>query len=296
MALEQQCLDKIHQLGPDVDHYLIDAVDTNSTAKVIVTNSILSDRLTQKFNVVQTNDSFYGMYYVPYSLEFGNPTWNYNCLINRMDPIRQSWFYQLVRRNILSQGLVSFNMDVSRHGTEQTDPMTIFCNQYQQYLTIFESEHQQALSLVPYKNFQESGDMTEIVMDSKFSIVLETYFDDNEIITYSEKIFRCLQLPRPWLLFGPRYAVKYLNNMGFDTLGDLVNHNEYDGVESAIQRQTILLDLTEQLCKVDIQQYRNRLIDAARHNQMILKTYSNRFQTDFDVTLEQIKEKLSCIT
>ena len=76
MALEQQCLDKIHQLGPDVDHYLIDAVDTNSTAKVIVTNSILSDRLTQKFNVVQTNDSFYGMYYVPYSLEFGNPTWN----------------------------------------------------------------------------------------------------------------------------------------------------------------------------------------------------------------------------
>ena len=293
MALEQQCIDKIHQLGSDVDDYLIDAFDPNSKAKIIITNSILSDRLKENFTIVHTDNSFYGMYYVPYSTEFGSPSWDYNCLINRMDPIRQSWFYQLIRRNLLDQGLVSFNMDVSRHGVD--DSMQMFNDQYQQHLQIFHNEHKLASTIVPYKNFVDTGDMANIVIDSKFSVVLETYFDNNEIVTYSEKIFRCLQLPRPWLLFGPQHSVKHLADMGFDTLADLVDHSCYDSIESAIERQTVILDLIEQLSHWDIHQYQKRLTKAAQHNQAVMQDFSNRFWSDFDQRLEQAKEKLSCI-
>ena len=135
------------------------------------------------------------------NVEQRRPSKNFNCFVNRMDPNRQSWLYLLIRRGLFDQGFISFNMDISRHLMLKeyppgTTPMEVFENQFEKYCNIFSDEHRILKNKVPYKNFDSDTSPVEIIMDSKFSIVLETYHDDNRFITLSEKIFRCLKLPK----------------------------------------------------------------------------------------------------
>lgn len=200
--------------------------------------------------------------------------------MNRMDPIRQSWLYQLVRRGIFDQGYVSFNMDtLLMPEFKGVSPHDAFEKQFNDSMTIFQEEHDFIKSQVPYKNFNDDGDLTSVIVDSEFSIILETFFDQNDVITYSEKMFRALQLPRPWIVFSHQHAVKHLRTMGFDVLDDIVDHSLYDDIDFAITRQTKLLDLAVDLIKQNFDI--DRLKQAAIHNQQLLKNFSVTWMDDY---------------
>jgi hypothetical protein len=227
--------------------------------------------------------SWYGIYHGTPHVEPAIPIKKFNCFINRMDPVRQSWLYQLIRRDVFDQGLISFNMEIRRrpiNGRPQlTDPPhAIFEQQFQQHLQIFQPEHELIRKHVPYRNFD--GDLNKAIMQTEFSIVLETYFECNSMITFSEKIFRCLKLPRPWVMFAMKNAVAYLRDLGFDVLDDLVDHN-YDLVDFAIARQVAVLNQIEIMCRQTLTESQiHRCQQAANHNQQLLiKMYSN-FYTD----------------
>lgn len=284
---EREC----HQFARShgVNAYLIDAIPLDrwlsQSNPPAVTNSIVLDDIPETHRLHHTEKNFYGVYYYPYPCQIPETTTkSYNCFINRMDPIRQSWLYQLIRRNIFHQGYVSFNMDISRipvlgHLTRQD----AFEKTFQEVLKIFQPEHDFIKTSVPYKNFVCHGDLTQTILDSRFSIVVETYFDKNNVITYSEKIFRALQLPQPWLLFGPKHAVKYIKAMGFDVLEDLVNHDYYDNIETAIERQCKILDLAQDFVNKTFDQ--DRCIKAARHNQNTLREFSLTWKQDYQDTI-----------
>lgn len=215
----------------------------------------------------------------------------FNCFINRMDPIRQSWLYQLVRRGVFDQGLVSFNMDISRlNRIDSTDtPHTVFERQFNQQLQIFQQEHELTRHLVPYRNFD--CDLQTAIMQTEFSIVLETYFSNNNIITYTEKIFRCLKLPRPWVLFAMKDAVAHLRTMGFDVLDDLVNHS-YDTVSFDIERQCAVLDQIEAMCKQTLSNNQiQRCQQAADHNQQLLLKMFDSFHADVNTACKNAVAK-----
>jgi hypothetical protein len=247
--------------------------------RVLVTNNWIAPEQLDSTRYEQFPASWYGLYAGATNTQPHKPTKKFNCFINRMDPIRQSWFYQLIRRNLFDQGLVSFNMDISRHIVQgrcaPTDtPQQVFEQQFHHHLQIFHSEHEKVKTMVPYRNFD--CDLQTAIMQTEFSIVLETYFDRNEVITFSEKIFRCLKLPRPWVIFAMQNAVSYLRDMGFDVLDDLVNHS-YDTVGFAIERQTAILDQVELMCRQTLTESDiRRCQQAADHNQALLaKMYSN---------------------
>lgn len=237
--------------------------------------------------------SHYGMWYTDYSLDDQPIEKDFNCFINRMDSIRQSWLYLLKRRNLLDQGFVSFNMDISRipylsHLTEHE----AFEFQFQKDLSIFDDEHNYLKSLVPYKNFTESPDITAQIMASKIGICLETYVHDNHVISLSEKIFRHLQVPRPWILFSVKGAVQHLREAGFDVLDDVVAHDRYDNVEHIIQRQAAILDLVQDLRSINIAELYPRLRQAAEFNQQLLKKWLMTWDEDFKQSLTRVKYKL----
>jgi hypothetical protein len=284
---EPWCLSFAKSCG--VDAYLIDAFPIDSwpgnSTKPAVTNAIILKEIAQADRLLRVKDSFYGVYYYPYPCEpIVNPSKAFNCFINRMDPIRQSWLYQLVRRKLFDQGYVSFNMITCMiPDLAHLDPHEAFERQFQEQLSIFQPEHDAVKSRVPYKNFVCDGDLTKVILDSKFSIVLETYFDKNTIITYTEKIFRALQLPQPWLLFGSKHAVKNLKSMGFDVLDDVVDHDYYDNIDVAVERQLKILDLAEKYVHETFDQ--DRCIQAARHNQSILEQYALTWKQDYKDTV-----------
>jgi hypothetical protein len=185
-------------------------------------------------------------------------------------------------------------MDITRIPKFQSlTQIESFEKQFNQHLKIFEAEHQQVRDKVPYKNFVDNGDLTNTIMSSKFSVVLETYFDNNNIVTYSEKIFRALQLPRPWILFGPCLAVTHLRGMGFDVYDDIVNHDRYDLIEFEIERQVVILDMMEELCNLDIIKLNARLTQGQIHNQNLLKQFNNTWKEDFLTTLSNAQQRLN---
>lgn len=246
---------------------------------LILSPTVYSGRTKQKLqSLVHTvGPEYYSAYYEHYNIEFDQviPDKDFTCLISRMDPIRQSWLYLLVRRQLFDKGYVSFNMDTSRlNEFADLDPMQVFEEQYKKYLLEFTPEHNYVRDLVPYKNFPADIDLDQLLMQSRFNIVLETYFVDNEELTFTEKTIRSLRLPRPWILFSSKHAVKQLRAWGFDTLDDLVDHS-YDNIDNNIVRQSAVLDAAEKLCNFDVVQHWTRLQQASAHNLQLLQSWKN---------------------
>lgn len=261
----------------------------NQTNLHVVTNSLVLPGLLDSQVYTPIPDSFYGMYGGPVTYRDYQPEKDYNCFMNRIDPNRQSWLYQLIRRGIFDRGFVTFNMDPRM---KTTPPIEIFEQQFEQQLTIFKPEHEYIRSQVPYRNFPIDAKLNDIIMKSRFSIVLETYFDINTVITYSEKIFRCLKLPRPWIMFAMAGAVENLRRMGYDVLDDVVDHS-YDSIDFCIDRQVALLDLAEKMCNLE---YTPALVDrlnrAAQHNQALLDQHQPNFFPDVAATFDLAVEKI----
>ena len=264
----------------------------NQKTKILITNNWIDPASVNSAQYEQFLTSWYGIYAGIVPIEEVAPTKNFNCFINRMDPIRQSWLYQLIRRGVFDQGYISFNMDISRHIAMKqcrpdASPWEVFDQQFREQLSIFKSEHEFIKSRVPYRNFDSNIKLNQIIMDSKFSIVLETYFDRNEIITFSEKIFRCLKLPRPWIMFAMKNAVQNLREMGFDVLDDLIDHS-YDTIDFDIARQIAILDQVEIMCKTQLTTTMiSRCQQAANHNQQLLLKLLETFYKDVNSTYER---------
>lgn len=280
-----------------LDLVIVDACDPSQYRqghKLLITNNYLVSGQLDESRYQQFPSSWYGMYAEPIATEPQVPRKKFNCFINRMDPIRQSWLYQLIRRGVFDQGLVSFNMDIRRHiQFGQCDPNDtphmVFENQFAQNLQIFAAEHEFIKSQVPYCNFTVPLD--QAIMQSEFSVVLETYFDRNEVITFSEKIFRCLKLPRPWVMFAMKNAVAYLRDLGFDVLDDLVDHS-YDAVEFDIDRQSAVLDQIEVMCQRTLTSGQIlRCQQAVAHNQQLLEKFYSHFHQDVNNACQQAVAK-----
>lgn len=273
---------------PDLRRYTDQPGTVIWTATVGTTdNTVPTDSL-----MVELSPAWYSLYFEHFDWQYQHtqPVKDFNCFINRMDVIRQSWLYLLMRRNMFDRGFVSFNMDVSR--LNNYDPAVsahaVFEQQFAEHMTNFETEHTQARHMVPYRNFDAAEDVATVIMQSRFSIVLETYFDDNNLITFTEKTFRSLVLPRPWLLFCSKNAVSTLRNWGFDVLDDLVDHQLYDNIDHAIQRQGVILDMAQDLCSFDVAKHQHRLCQAASHNLTMIQ----QWQQDLPAIAAQDTKKL----
>jgi hypothetical protein len=281
-----------------LDLVIVDACwpnDYQQGQRILVTNNWLAPGQLDPARYEKFPNSWYGMYAGSPDAVDVAPTQCFNCFINRVDPVRQSWLYQLLRRGLFDKGYISVNMDISRHVSQRqclpdTDILAVFDQQFEHYLKIFQREHDFIRPQMPYRNF-ESDNLTQTIMSSKFSIILETYFDNNEVITFSEKIFRCLKLPRPWILFAQQHAVQYLRDMGFDVLDDVVDHS-YDSIEFGIDRQIKLLDVAEQLCNLKFDPtLAKRTQQAADHNCRLLSNMFDICQQDIFNSVEKAKQK-----
>lgn len=282
--IDTQCANK------KIDKKIIDSLSEANIAplrsdkKIVVTNNYIKPTVPAD-RVVKFDDTWYGIYAGVPNIVNRAPVKKFNCFIKRMDIIRQSWAYQLVRRKLFAQGFISFNMDISRHimfgHCKPTDsPMDVFENQFITHCAIFAAEHEFLKQIVPYKNF-DTDSLSQLIIDSNFSIVLETYHDNNNFITLSEKIFRCLKLPRPWVMHAQQGAVAYVRNMGFDVLDDIVDHS-YDDIEFTIDRQVAILNQCEVLANLDITQHEHRLDQAANHNINLLNQFYNQWHDTID--------------
>jgi hypothetical protein len=213
---------------------------------------------------------------IPYDIEPSKP---FCCVINRVSGERLLLFYKMARRGMIEQGLINFNCGPSFHNREVS---------MQQRLESFDHWHQRIdrpefndlyelwrprMPLFLQNDDVDLGGPDWAAMSSRVSIIMETYHNRYSIV-FSEKIFRALQTPRPWVLFCSHDSVKLLRDHGFDVLDDLVDHG-YDSEISPERRMDLMLD-TVYTSGFDAERCRA----AVSHNQEILsrlsRTWSDR--------------------
>ena len=205
-------------------------------------------------------------------------TQGYNCFMNRPRGDRSMVFYELINRDILNKGIVSYNCLLEDYQQEY-----VKADLYK-----YQLQHTVGQTLVPYNTVEQHGTLEQCIIDSNISIILETYTSDSHIV-FSEKIFRALQLPRPWLLYCSPGSVKLLKDYGFDVLADYVDHS-YDQVSEHHHRHLQILDQLETFInKIYTEQDYARFDQAANHNQNLLLEFESNWPARFNMIIEQIK-------
>jgi hypothetical protein len=213
------------------------------------------------------------------------PTKLFSCFINRVEPVRQSWFYFLYNSNLLDRGHISFLL--FNHEKPTLTELELFDQNHQQhlyYLEQFEKAYQNLRSRVPYKNFAENGLLWDKICDSKYSLVLDTSAPDDQLLQcfVSEKTARTIMLPTIDLLFVQKGTLTHLDSLGIKT------HSYGLGIDhlSWQDRQTKIIDaLVKDSCEYNFKE----LLEVARNNHHVLKTiYENNkdFGELFDLIMD----------
>jgi len=248
--------------------------DPDAVNSIVITDNILIPP-NQVQDLISVVPEFWHIWYFDPVYIDREPTWGYNCFMNRARGDRSMTYYELIKRNILSKGLVSFNLT-------QTEYQQQFV---QAELFRYNQVHTQAS--VPYNNL--TGTLEQCIIDSNVSLVLETYISDSHAV-FSEKIFRCLQMPRPWLLYCSPGSVGFLRNYGFDVLDDCVDHS-YDQIKDHGVRLNALLNQLETF--ID-QRYNEkdyvRFKQAVEHNQCLLKQFEQQWPDKLNSIVDKIKQ------
>jgi hypothetical protein len=259
-----------------LDCRLVDLLD-RTESDIIITDNVFLQSLPG--DIVSVLPEFWAIWQFDPVYQNCPATRGFNCFMNRRRGDRSRTFYELIRRNILNHGLVSFNCSQSE-----------YMDQYEQAeLYGYWQEHDRGLKLVPYNTVESHGALEQCIIDSNVSLVLETYISHSHIV-FSEKIFRALQLPRPWLLYCSPGAVLCLKQYGFDVLADYVDHSYDEIFEHSTRHQFILDQLETFIDKVYTKQDYARFDQAAKCNQQLLKHFASTWPDKFNAILEKIKQ------
>jgi len=243
--------------------------------------------------IIHLPKSLYGIHYIPESNWHRNIDREFNCFINRNDPIRQSWFYLLYDRGLLDQGYVSYNA-VARPGLTTLEQFEYFDQNHQDTLSSFDNIYHEIRKIVPYKSFEETGDLRDTILKTKFSIVIETYFERTDSITFSEKTYRALQTPRPWLLFHSTGSIQYLRELGFYVYDDFIDHSYdlYDTRDNCVERQEAIFQRISDLKNLKLSDSMiNYWESKTQDNLKIMKFWFTTWKLDFEKVLKEACER-----
>jgi hypothetical protein len=253
--------------------YLFDAGTTVITDNWINTPTV--------YQIARLPNSFYGIYsYVPADQTW-TPTRDYTFAVNRVDFKRMRILANLYQHLGIDRGHVNFNCVLGR----DTDPKKNFLDQLihatDQELPMFVKLAQS----MPMKNHDIDHD--QVYISSWLNIAVETYSSDN-VVSLSEKIFRCLVTPVPWIVYSGRYTIARLRSLGFDVLDDVVDH-DYDRLMEVQNKISEFVDTArttiDALKQHDWSTLASRCQVAATHNQQQLAKMKLAWPEDFDAWL-----------
>lgn len=209
--------------------------------------------------------------YTDIELQPTKPTKLYNCFIQRVDSIRLSWFYFLYDRNLLDKGYVSCLMKQVTNYSDLTgkDLLDYIHYEFQlNQLPTFDNAYKNIREQIPYQNFKEENNLIPLILDSKYSLVLETDAtnDGDGSWHFTEKSLRTLQLPSIPLLFMPAKGIKILKDLGLE----FGNHMDHIDNLPWYERQIKLINM---LVKDEIDYNWEELYNQCKHNQHVIESW-----------------------
>lgn len=258
-----------------------------SSNQVLLTDHWLKNKAQIKDPVFEIPKSVYGIYYMPDRHWHRNIHKDFNCFINENTLIRQLWFYALHHNDLLDRGHVSFSAQSRSSDLSSVELFDLF---HSQGCTQYDSAYQDLRTKIPFKNFVETDNLCDLIMCTKFSLVLESWWFRTDILSYTEKTFRVLQTPRPWLLFHATGSIAALKSLGFYVYDDLIDisYDDLDTASDYVPRQREILAQAQRLMDLEVTE---SLLDywekKTQENCEILREYNVTWKKDFEHVLSQ---------
>lgn len=197
------------------------------------------------------------------------PNKHFNVMMNRISGERLMLLYKLYESGLFEKGYIGFNCLYHDKDPDIKQRQQHFVNMHKQCdWHQWDKIHQE---LLPHMPMLLDLDPDSASMHSDITLVVESYVSDS-VIAFSEKIFRALQTPRPWILFCSPGSVSVLRSAGFDVMDDVVDHS-YDKIVNVEQRlQAIIIEL-KKLKYFFLPRYKQ----AVETNQAILDTLKHQW-------------------
>ena len=222
---------------------------------------------------------FWHIFRCPTILENVYPNKHFNVMINRLSGERLMLLYMLYQADMFSKGYVGFNClyhDIDPDVEQRQDNFTKvhdLCG-----WTHWNDIHNELKPLMP---MVLNMDPDTASMKSDITLVVETCVSDT-VVSFSEKIFRALQTPRPWILFCSPGSVAILRNAGFDVMDDVVDHS-YDEIKNVESRTQAIIQELKKLKYFYLPRYKQ----AVETNQALLDQLKVQWSYKLQSILEQ---------
>lgn len=285
----------------------------DSNTVVITDNQVNSPT---QYQVAQLPRSYFGIYnYTPAITEW-TPERRFSFSVNRIDTKRMMLFLELTSRTVKQNPidpnypyLLDFDRDLVNFNCwswgSSNDSAQILQQNFTEVMQsipntlkeIYQRSYDELLPKMPYRNHSKT--LEEIYSHAWMNMIVETYSGDT-IIALSEKLFRALVTPVPWVVYCGRHTVAYLRQMGFDVMDDLIDHRydyqlEKETGEFGDKMVDFVLNGHEAVNKfkeMPWDKLSQRCQTAASHNQQLLAKMQASWPVDFADWLPSVIEKI----
>lgn len=273
---------------------------------VVITDNRVN--VPTQYQVCQLPESFFGIYQHRPANTAWDPQRRFNFAVNRMDAKRLLLFLEMQMRAASmadpdTLDYANFNCwswDGDNNSTQGL--IENFKRQYQnleqQYHTVYDETYQSLLNKMPYRNHTLDHEQAHVA--AWLNIVMETYSSDTTV-ALSEKLFRAMCLPVPWMVYSGKHTVAYLNSLGFDVMRDLVEHRYDNMIENKTaaygdKMVDFVFEGADAVAAMQSQNFeglKHRCATAAAHNQQLLQKMAQQWPADFAAWLPKVIETIS---
>lgn len=290
----------ILSLVDDIEHvnyqHLEDLWQDITEEDIIVTDNYITRPTSAR--VVMLPKTWFGIYAHEPEIFVSRPTSAFSMPVNRIDANRVLILLRMQWNRLVDRGYVNFNC--ADHSTDQDQRSRIAlwhqcCDTLREYHgNKYDRVMQELTHKMPLRN--HVWDLDTMIQHGALHLVIETYASD-VCVSFSEKIFRALQTPRPWMLFAGTWSVSRLQSLGFDTLSDVVDHAALDWRRMNDDKVTHFVDAVQKFIdgpSLD-DHVQSRAHEAAVHNQALLHTWRRKWWRDLPVFLDELTATLETI-
>jgi hypothetical protein len=243
-------------------------------------------------HVFAAHDWFRGMQYdtrliVPTKRQLKKKYITFNRLTSNQRVYRSLFISELIRRDILDQGYVSYN-DVCPENDQNYAKNLLGAVDEKLITNTMATEAISNISRVPLplridyqgeKYIPNSSFVLSAVPETQESfvyVVTETCYWGRKC-HLTEKIFKPIISRMPFVLVGPAHNLQYLRSYGFQTFGTWIDES-YDDIEDPILRMEAIGRVLEDLCNLSLTELENmlaRMADVLEYNYDLF--YSQKF-------------------
>lgn len=260
---------------------------------VVITDNVIS--VPTMYRVCRMPSSWLGIYFYQSEPRVWQPDRRFGFCVNRIDAKRLMLFLEYRKKLPWSAGRDSMdyvNINCWRWNGDNTSPQGLaenFERTYSELSQPVRDIHQITkdtdIPTMPWRN--HDLDLESCMHRVWLNVVVETYSGDS-VIAVSEKTFRALVTPVPWVLYSGKNTVVYLESLGFDCLKDIVDHGYDDQTESEGSESGDKLSdwwwradqNRKRLQSLNFAQLQSRCLAAAKHNRYLLESMRRNWPKD----------------